>query len=162
MTLPFPEPEDEFDATLLRGIQECGWYVLKVSEDIEGPGFAYTVGLWGNYQHPELIIFGLDLDVMHQILNVAGNAIREDQRRFEPGELDAGLVEGYSCAFVNVAPEAYQEYLGYARWLYRQQDFPALQCVWPDRRSYFPWQPDFSEDLRTRQPLLGRFESSSG
>lgn len=156
MTAPFPEPENDFDANVFRGIQDHGWFVLKVPEDVEGPGFAFTVGLWANYQHPELIIVGLNLDVMHQILNLAGNEVRDGRQRFKAGQLTSELIEGYPCAFAEVALEVYKDYLGYAQWLYRHESFPALQCVWPDQQGYFPWQPQFLDALRTSQPMLGQ------
>lgn len=34
------------------------------------PGWAYTVGLSQTFEHPELILFGLPLDVAHVLLNL--------------------------------------------------------------------------------------------
>ena len=48
----------------------------------------------------------------------------------------------------------YREYLGYARWFYRGDDFPALQCVWPDSGHRYPWHPDAGADFVRRQPVL--------
>ncbi|AZI44381.1 DUF4262 domain-containing protein [Deinococcus psychrotolerans] len=156
MNPQFPEPENDFDVDVLRGIQEYGWFVLKVPEDAEDPGFAFTVGLWANYLHPELIMFGLSLKVMHEILNLAGNEVSRKMRRFESGQQAEGLIEDHSCTFMDVGSEAYDEYLGYAQWLYRKQMFPVLQCVWPDRQGFFPWHAGFLEELRSHQPILGR------
>lgn len=155
MTARFPEPENDFDASVLRGIQDHGWYVLKVPEDAEGPGFAFTVGLWANYQHPELIMVGLSLDLMHPLLNLAGGEVRDGRQRFEAGQLSSELIKGHLCTFVEVAPESYRDYLGYALWLYRHESFPVLQCAWPDQQGSFPWQSQFPEALRARQPILG-------
>lgn len=155
MSVTFPEPENAFDTEVLQGIQQQGWFVLNVPEDVEGPGFAFTVGLWMNYQHPELVMFGLDADVMHRILNLAGDEISRGAQQFEPGDFTASLLDGAMCCFVKIGAEAYPEYLGYAVWLYSHQAFPALQCIWPDRQGHFPWQPQFAPALMSRQPLLG-------
>src|SRR5947209_249261 len=42
----------------------------------------------------------------------------------------------------------------FARWFYEGDDFPALQCVWPDKAHQYPWHPDASEPFRQRQPVL--------
>jgi hypothetical protein len=48
--------------------------VVKVFGDDEGPGFAFTIGLYQRFRHPELLVFGLPLDTMHLMLNGAGEA----------------------------------------------------------------------------------------
>ena len=64
------------------------------------------------------------------------------------------ILEGYDCAFRAVAKKQYKEYLGFARWYYKGNDFPVLQCVWPDKQHRFPWDDGFEERFRSRQPLL--------
>ncbi|MCP2014095.1 hypothetical protein L1280_001232 [Deinococcus sp. HSC-46F16] len=154
MVFAFPTPEDDFERELLSSIQTHGWSVLKVPADEEGPGFAFTLGLWGNYGHPEVIMVGLDLDLMHQILNLIGDAVKAEQQRFEDGQHYAELLEDLHCAFVEVAANHFMEYLGTALWLYGQQPFEALQCVWPDREGLYPWQDGFNPEWRELQPLL--------
>jgi Domain of unknown function (DUF4262) len=43
------------------------------------------LGLHENFGHPEMIIFGLDFDTMHQLINAAGERIRQGER-FENGQ----------------------------------------------------------------------------
>ena len=62
--------EDERD--VLRKRETTGWFVNEIAEDGEGPGFAYSFGLYERYRHPEIIIFGLPPDVMHQLINDIG------------------------------------------------------------------------------------------
>ena len=64
------------------------------------------------------------------------------------------MLEGYLVFFRKVEPRHYREYLGYARWFYQGDDFPILQCVWPDKAHHYPWHPDTSELFRQRQPVL--------
>ncbi|WP_158679815.1 DUF4262 domain-containing protein [Deinococcus sp. NW-56] len=154
MAFAFPIPEDDFERELLSNIQTYGWAVVKVPEDEEGPGFAFTVGLWGNYNHPEMVMVGLDLDLMHHVLNLIGDAVQTGQQGFEDGQRSPELLEGYDCAFVRVAAGHFTEYLGTALWLYGQQPFEALQCVWPDSEGLYPWQDDFNPEWRELQPLL--------
>jgi hypothetical protein len=53
------EPKDDHERKALADVQNHGWHVLKVMEDDRGPAFAYTVGLYHSFRHPELIIVGL-------------------------------------------------------------------------------------------------------
>ena len=57
-------------------------------------------------------------------------------------------------AVPHVAHRHYPEHFGYARWFYKGDDFPALQCLWPDKQGRFPSDADYSEPLRARQCLL--------
>lgn len=154
MAFAFPAPESDFDRRLLSGIETHGWYVLGVPADDEGPGFAFTAGLWGNYNHPEIVMVGLDIDLMHHVLNIIGDAVKTGHQRFEDGRQYPELLEGYDCAFVEVAPEHFKEYLGTDMWLYQRKPFEALQCVWPDKQGLYPWQDGFNPKWRELQPVL--------
>jgi hypothetical protein len=148
-----PEPADEHDRKLLADVERHGWHVIGVMEDREGPAFAYSIGLYHTFGHPELIIFGLPVRVMHQIINLVGEEIRSGERFEHLAEYD-DILEGYRVAFRTLAGRHYREYLGFARWFYRGDDFPALQCVWPDARYRYPWHPEAEPAFIERQPLL--------
>jgi hypothetical protein len=90
---------------------------------------------------------------MHQMINLIGEEVRRG-RRFADAEGMPGILEGYDVRFLKVDRRHYPEHFGYARWFYEGDDFPALQCLWPDRRGCFPTDPGFPEALRPRQPLL--------
>jgi hypothetical protein len=49
-----------------------GWHVIGVEEDTEGLAFAYSIGLNRSFEHPEMIIFGLQIPVMHRIIHGVG------------------------------------------------------------------------------------------
>jgi hypothetical protein len=147
-----PTPEDDIERRVVDDVRAYGFHVIKVMEDEEGPGFAYSVGLFHTLEHPEILIVGLDLDVMHGMISGIHDQIREG-RRFEARMQSAGILEGYECAFRVVAAKYYRELFGCAKWFYRGTDFPALQCVWPDMAGNFPWMKDFNPQLRERQPI---------
>jgi hypothetical protein len=145
--------EEDRERKLVSDIEEVGWHVIIIPEEEEGPSFAYRIGLFRTFGHPEIIIFGLDLDVMHQIINLIGEEVRQG-RRFADDQAASGILEGYNVRFLNVVRRHYPEYFGYAHWYYKGDDFPALQCLWPDKQGRFPTDSDFAEPLRARQPLL--------
>src|SRR5947209_3318154 len=130
--------EREADQQLLQDVQEVGWHVLLIPEDEEGPAFAFTVGLYHSFQHPEVLIMGLDPGIMHRILNIIGEDAKAG-RHYEPEKEYPDILEGYRCAFEEIDKGLYEEYLGYAIWFYRGSAFPALQCVWPDHEGRYPW-----------------------
>jgi hypothetical protein len=71
------------------------WAVVTVVRGQEGPGFGYTNGLWGLYQHPELWMGEVSNDLLPiqlcgrelgPLLNVLAAIVR-DGRPLPPGEL---------------------------------------------------------------------------
>jgi hypothetical protein len=148
-----PKPADEHDRKLLADVKRHGWHVLGVEQDGDGPGFAYSVGLYRSFGHPEVIVFGLPVPVLHRIINAVGEAVRSGERF---GHLDESgdVLDGYNVAFRTVERRHYADYLGYARWFYRGDDFPALECVWPDAQHRYPWHPELPAALAQRQPVL--------
>ncbi len=141
------------DAQVHADIATYGWHVVKVLEDDEGPGFAFTIGLYQRFEHPELIVFGLPPDTMHLMLNGAGEAVRAGQT-YTAGRSYGDILEGYNCTFRPVPRRHYEAYLGYARWYYDGDGFPALQLIWPDREHRYPWTAPADAWIRTGQPVL--------
>jgi len=142
------------DEKVIADVAEFGWHVVKVAEDANGPGFAFTIGLTKTFGHPEVIIFGLPLETMHVVLNNVGAIVREGTP-LRPGRVTEDVLEGYACEVVRVPSAAYREFFGYARWFYKGDSFEALQCVWPDRNGRFPWDQDVIDAVKACQPLLG-------
>jgi len=62
------------DQKFLSQIETYGWNVTTVfkKEGETGPEWAFSAGLFHSYQHPEIAMFGLDLDIMHKIVNDIG------------------------------------------------------------------------------------------
>lgn len=133
-------------------VEQYGWAVIRVDAEAETPDYAYSLGLFKTFRHPEVIIFGLDMDVLHELVNVIGKQVAAGQR-FEAPSLSPDVLEDYECAFRTVAPGAVHRYMG-AAVRYYDGDFPAVHCLWPDRQGRFPWNPDASADYRRLQPML--------
>lgn len=137
-------------------IVKYGCHVSMVQADNYLPGFAYSIGLYKNFGHPEIICFGLKLEVMHGLINEACDIIQKGNR-LEAGNLYNEFLEGYNVTFINVAQEHYDDYLGIALNYYGDGNhFPTLQMVWPDKEYNFPWDDNFFNDWRFIQPLLDR------
>ena len=145
---------DPRDQKVLDDISRYGWHVVKVFEDDAGPGFAFTIGLFESYGHPEVIAFGLPLDRLHAILNLVGVDAKAGLRR-NAGDVSADFLAGYSCTFIEFPASAFAQYLGYALWFYSGRSFPVLQLVWPDKAGCFPWDPHVVPEVRDLQPTPG-------
>jgi hypothetical protein len=135
-------------------IATYGWHCVKVAEDEEGPGFAYTIGFQRSFGHPEVIVFGQHPEVMHAMLSRIAERIRAGQTHVA-GTDSWGILDDYKCWFLQVGTAHFREYVGWARWYYGSEPFELLQCVWPDRSGKFQWEEDAHPALHTRQPLLG-------
>jgi hypothetical protein len=136
-------------------IEKFGLQVIMVKETSYLPAFAYSVGLWQNYKHPEVICFGLSIDLMHAIINDVAEIIKQGQR-IEVGKSYSNIFKNSSAEFLTVDPDNIKDYFGVAIRHYNHDHFPATQLVWTDRNDRFPWENEFEERFVYKQPLLDR------
>jgi hypothetical protein len=145
---------DRSEEFIRRCIEEVGWSIEGIPADDEGPAFAYTIGLKHSFEHPELIVFGLPPEVAQSILNEVGQRISNGER-FDLDKPYGELLENHPVRFRKVRAEAsFREFVGYALWFYRGQNFELLQLLWPDRSGRFPDASDAADGLRQAQPLI--------
>lgn len=152
-----PEPQDDNDRAILGDIKRVGWSVIQINPDKPddgGPVYSFSVGLFHTHKHPEIILIGLRHEVAGKIINGIGAAVMLGQK-MEPGRTYDDFAS-VPLAFVEVDPTNYEEYVGYARWLYRGSNFPMLQCVWPLKSGHYPWDEGYDKDGAAIQPLLVR------
>lgn len=146
-----PDELDRRTQMTVDTVVEHGWQVIMVPEDAHGPGWAYTIGLWHGHRIPELAMFGLDVPLMHKILNdmakqaTSGLAPAADQ----PWE-DAASVP---LMLKGVDYRWYSAFFGGAIGFYRKPPFAFAQVVWPSKNGAFPWQTA-GDELLDRQPRL--------
>jgi hypothetical protein len=145
-----PEIERFRDEMVLSKIKKGGWGVIACPEEKDSPPFAFTIGLFEKFGHPEIILFGMDSRESAKALNFMG-------ARIQDGEVFKAL-QAYNdvltsqCMFAPV--DVQQDYwLGYARWYYKK-DFPAIQCVWADTNGRWPWNTDCDPGVAGRQMIL--------
>lgn len=150
------EHNKQITANILKDIEEHRVHIAFVESDGYCPRFGYSIGLYKEFNHPELIIIGLDPESTGAIINNAKDEIEKGTRFIEGVNYADFLVE-LPVQFVDVKKEHYPDYLGYAGWYNDNSiDFPTLQLVWPDREGKFPWETEFNENFKFKQPLLDR------
>jgi hypothetical protein len=161
-----PEDLDASDRRAVGNVQQYGTHVVLVSsslpctcaghdehahEEPSGePDFGYTVGLWHQRRHPELLMSGLpDPAVMHRALNdlsawvLAGEVLR-------PGVLYEDVLGGVPVTLEELTAETRARTVTWSAWFHRRE-VPALQVVWPDLEGVFAWQ-GADPVLAERQP----------
>ena len=151
--MKFPAPTSDLDRKLLADIESHGWHVIRVPSDDDSTGWAFSVGLFHTFRHPEVVIFGLSTELMHDVLNGIGEDVRAGHR-YEADVESHDVLEGVHCMFKAVRPRWYPAFMGYGVWLYRGDRFPVMQCVWPDKSQRYPWDDGFRRDWLELQPLL--------
>ena len=98
----------QHERDVLVRLEAMGWFVNEIAADDNGPGFAYSFGLYKTFQHPEIIMFGLPENMMHQLINDIGKQLRGGSSAYRDGSNSSDLLEGYPCKFHQVDPAWYK------------------------------------------------------
>lgn len=145
--------DQEAENAIKRTVKEHGWFVALFEADTATPSFAYTIGLWKTFEHPEIIVFGLPTDTMHWMLNDAAELVKAGQA-IQLSVDNTDILNNVPVQFRAVDASNIRDYFGYARWFYDYSEFPAIQLIWPDKQAVFPWQKEFNQQYALDQPLL--------
>ena len=148
--------EDEPERKALEDIRTYGMHWLDVFDGEHADrGFCYSVGLWHTHNHPEVIIFGLKSELCGRVLNGINRDIREGGS-FQAGLSSLDCLAGFRCYFEAFPKEQYRAHLGWARWFYGGDDFPAVQMLWPTTSGIYPWDTQASEEFKNMQPIFSK------
>jgi hypothetical protein len=141
------------DAKVLSDIKRVGWHTLGVSprQSEEGPHWAFSIGLYYSFNHPEVIVLGLPLNTCTEIVNVIGKQIEAGVRFEADTEYTDILQDPFRCTFRAFERAAYRVFVGYSLWFYENDEFPLLQCFWPDKQLHFPWDDGCNEFVKNLQ-----------
>lgn len=129
------------DADIQGGL---GWSAVGVMATVEDPTlpFTYTIGFREHDLHPELILVGMSPTQAHPLLGILYDRVSSGER-FEDGQTDSRVLEGYDVKFKALPPDGRP--LNVARHFYGLDELPALQVVWPDTNGVFPDEDGFEE-----------------
>ncbi|MEP6669878.1 MAG: DUF4262 domain-containing protein [Chthoniobacter sp.] len=145
-------PQDPLDERIYREILADGCAILSFNGSPTAPEFTYSVGLYLNFLHPEVLLMGLHPDTAAGIIA----RLRDEADRglmMEAGSVRTDLFEdGRPVRFIPAPQERYLDYLGRNCSFYFSLfvpsipvpdfHFPVLQGIWPDRQGRFPDEPD--------------------
>lgn len=146
-----PEEMLSYDMKIMSIIEDVGWAVQGVLND-DGSGFAYTVGL-SPAGFPEIITFGIPMGIAQPILNELAQRMLNGVM-LTAGDVLDNVIRDHPVTFIEVTDST--THLTMANRLFGWVDGPvwALQLVWPDLDSRFPWDTGYAIDPHV-QPLLG-------
>ena len=147
--------KDELVVQTRANIDKYGLQVIMVSGSGYSPSFAYSIGLFKTYNHPEIIVFGLPDKLGHEIINDVAELIRNGETIGTYTNYD-NIFKNSRAEFLPVDDRNINDYFGAALNYYDKTKFPAVQLVWTDRNNKFPWEDNFEEKFLHDQPLLDR------
>ncbi|QKG55948.1 DUF4262 domain-containing protein [Hymenobacter sp. BRD128] len=154
-----PEEHAEHDAAaekiIISDVEKYGFHVAQIKSDGYSPSFSYTIGLFKTYGYPELICFGLNLDLLHSVL-WSGKKLLDRQPLPDQSIGYPDFLDDYDVRFLTVNKDWYRYYFGYGIWFNQGLEFPALQIIWPDKQALYPWEEGFNPAWKAGQPLLDR------
>lgn len=121
-----------------KDIDKYGWHFLFVFDpDGERPDFAYSIGLEESYDHPEIMVFGLDKDTAHEILSDIADDLKTGKKYQLNTKFPDVIAGDFEIMFKEVKQSAYSEYLGTAVDYY-EKPFRAWVLFWPDKSNILP------------------------
>ncbi len=148
---------NRFERKILKNVQKYSWHANGIPGEGTSPNWAYSVGLFAKYGQPELIIFGREIALMHQMIACYADLLQAGKEFSDGAKID-GIIPDKTCVLREVHVPWREPLLRSASWYYHYEEYPVLQCYWPDRHGYFPWEDHCSKRSRKAQPLL--FEST--
>jgi hypothetical protein len=138
---------------LVEDVEQFGCHIIQVREENWMVGWGYTIGVYESTRQPEIVVVGLKPETAHRVLNECARRFR-DGARFEDGHREKDPLTNVDCEFRQVEHRWLRQLMGYAIWFYGDDDFPAVQCIYPDMSNRFPWEAGFDSSWRDRQALL--------
>jgi len=148
----FRQPDDDGDRKLIEDVRTHGWHIVAVPSDSEGPGFAFTVGLYLRTLQPEILIMGVDIAPSGRVLNAIGDYLMAGGK-IVPETRYSEFVDNREVIFRSIHTRHYRDYLGSTMWFYKHHadGFPCFQCIWPDQRGFFLHEDGFDDHFRPLQ-----------
>jgi hypothetical protein len=140
-------------------IRAYGCHVLQVSAEGEHPHFSYSVGFPVSVDQPEVIVFGLQQPLMHNMINEMQRQCAEGLVMCD-GQRVPDLIDGFDCILRYVTDKrAIEQHFGWAIWYHRSQRnielCEAYQIVWPGKvQGLYPWEDGCDDFVIAQQPAL--------
>jgi hypothetical protein len=147
--------ESDDEIRIRKIIENNGFHLACFDETDYLPGFGYTIGLWKNFNHPEIICIGLSGEIVWEILKVAVHKISQGIK-IVTGIQYVDFSKESPVQFIQVHQSNISDYMGYCKWYNEYKPFEVLQLIWPDTNNKFPWEKDFDTTYRIQQPILDK------
>jgi hypothetical protein len=152
----WPETDVPEETQILADVREHGVHVVCHEGSDASPPYGYTVGLYLNAGHPEVLVIGLPPDSAADVLTEVTELVG-DGSAFAAGDESSDVLRKYSVRFVEAPPSSHERWLGKAQWFYSSVDgsFPSLQLLWPTQKGRFPGDKGLPAWMKKYQPVAG-------
>lgn len=149
------------DRNLQSRIREHGWTAVYVGDYRTPPTWVYSVGFDGALDQPEIVIFDVPQESANAMMWEAFRSLGDGSLVLEDGKDWADEPDG-RCVWRKVhpsqidSPDGWLTFAGIqrARRTGRTFGLEAFQLVLCDAERRMPWEEDYDEHLRRRQPAL--------
>jgi len=136
-------------------IDKYGLSVIKINATEYLPSFAYSVGLKESLNHPEIICFGLNGQLLHELINDVAKII-SDEGKINTNKEYKNIFQNSRAKFLKIDKRNIEDYFGVAIKYFGTKEIEGFQLIWTDRNDKFPWENGFEEEFKFKQPLLDR------
>ncbi|MCA8902424.1 MAG: DUF4262 domain-containing protein [Hyphomonas sp.] len=151
---------NHIERSIFENVGKHGWQSMSVFDpDGKLPGFTYSIGFATTLHAPEFIIFGLNRELMHNMLWEVFHQIRAGQI-VSHGLHWKNIIGGFDCVSMHATHEdLFREYTTSARWYWQETGHTGVpeiyQLVWPGARDgLFPWDDGCDQGVIDLQPKL--------
>ncbi|SKC04397.1 protein of unknown function [Soonwooa buanensis] len=146
------EKKNEYFKTVNENIKTKGFHTTAVLEDVDFTPFAYSTGIFENFEIPELIISGLGP-------NFSGELIENYVEKYKFNKVPINtkienLTDRFPIFFIEVENENLVENVLSSIKFYENREYKYLQLIFPDLNLYFPTNPNYDYD----QKIFGEFK----
>jgi hypothetical protein len=138
---------------ILTQVGSTGWAVPGVPGDDSTPPWAYSIGLWASYGHPDIAIFGRRLTQLAVIAKTLCQRVADEDFLSAGDEIDdvctsrLAIREVHPSWRLTALFHASDQFHGYIR-------PPMFQVAWADQDGNLPWEQRFEPALENAQPKL--------
>lgn len=151
---------NDYEKNVIDKVEKHGWFATTVFDpDGNNPTFTYSTGFSTTLDAPEFIVFGLNKELMHNMLwgvfhQIKAGAIPRSNMRW------SDLIEGFDCVSQKaVHADLHKEYTCTADWFWKNQGnigHPEVyQLVWPGaQQGLFPWEKNCDTYVISQQTQL--------
>ena len=141
---------------ICKRIEEYGWACMHESSHGCACKTFYSIGLWENYQHPEIVITGMQPAYGHAVIinmisYIEKGAIAKANTITYDHIEDTDIGKPLRTGLIEVT-KPYREKLKYLNLYNGYIDYPALQLLWPDPEGVLPIEPGYN--TRYVQPVF--------
>lgn len=146
------EKKERYFKKVNQNINENGFHITYVMENIDFTPFGYSTGIYKNFKIPELFISGLPNGLTTELIK---NYIEKYKFGIIPinKKID-DLIDRFQIYFIEVENESITEYVLSSIKYYDNNKFKYLQLIFPDLNGHFPNEPDYDYD----QEILGNLK----